>query len=532
MDGVRSSTTIEIAFQAKPGSSELSCCSVNGPRMMGLLAEYAVMALESSRGFAINAYAPGRVTVPANGGGAGTVTFVQDTQYPLGDGTVNLTVSPSAAAGSPTFVLWLRIPAWSARTSVSVMGQAIPASQIVPGRYLAIRRQWSAGDKVLLQFDFRLRCWEQVPLTCAVDIPQNVLCQQVGKLPPKPVWSSAADAKWGVNGVIMSGTPGATPMLHAGSANPPIDAAPSTMMGWLAPDFSGDNADGGQMVPMSFGARMGRGKGSDDCRALTITAHAGQATYFVRGGKGDMTDIIPVAALPAWSHALRDGKWHHVAMTDDGSQFHLWLDGKVIANGKHTIPLKTAGGWTVGGWADENRPYSGDIAGVRFYAEALNSADLLAAMAATKPNKSPSPKQYVLCSLYRGPILLGFDPCFNPTVDQMPILDATKLACTEENFKSWLPPQICLKFTAIDGKTTVQLADYASLGLRGHNYNTWLALKLPANRPSAPFTKMNPTRTFFVDELAPAPSNDDAGDEDDWIMVEAAEDALSSQSVF
>eukprot|EP01047_Picozoa_sp_COSAG01_P075433 COSAG01_NODE_12927_length_1662_cov_1.419706_2_plen_106_part_01 len=106
MDGVRSSTTIEIAFQAKPGSSELSCCSVNGPRMMGLLAEYAVMALESSRGFAINAYAPGRVTVPANGGGARTVTFVQDTQYPLGDGTVNLTVSPSAAAGSPTFVLW------------------------------------------------------------------------------------------------------------------------------------------------------------------------------------------------------------------------------------------------------------------------------------------------------------------------------------------------------------------------------------------------------------------------------------------
>ena len=35
MDGVRSSTMMEISFQCKPGSSELSCCSVNGPRMIG-----------------------------------------------------------------------------------------------------------------------------------------------------------------------------------------------------------------------------------------------------------------------------------------------------------------------------------------------------------------------------------------------------------------------------------------------------------------------------------------------------------------
>jgi hypothetical protein len=32
MSGVRQSTTIEIAFQAMGAASELSCCSVNGPR--------------------------------------------------------------------------------------------------------------------------------------------------------------------------------------------------------------------------------------------------------------------------------------------------------------------------------------------------------------------------------------------------------------------------------------------------------------------------------------------------------------------
>ena len=115
MAGTRSSTMMEISFQSKPGSSELSCCSVNGPRMMGLLAEYAVMALgggaKAAAGFAINVYAPGTTTVPAPGGAAGqSVTFTQSTAYPL-DGAVELTVAPSA--GPAAFALWLRIPSWS-----------------------------------------------------------------------------------------------------------------------------------------------------------------------------------------------------------------------------------------------------------------------------------------------------------------------------------------------------------------------------------------------------------------------------------
>lgn len=90
-------------------------------------------------------------------------------------------------------------------------------------------------------------------------------------------------------------------------------------------------------------------------------------------------------------------------------------------------------------------------------------------MAATKPTKPPPPQEYVMCSLYRGPLLLGFDPSFNPTVDDMPPLDGTKLSYTEAHDDSWLPPNCLYEFTAVDAQQTkVRLADYGSLGLRGH----------------------------------------------------------------
>ena len=112
-----------------------------------------------------------------------------------------------------------------------------------------------------------------------------------------------------------------------------------------------------------------------------------------------MMSIIPATTSPKWSHAMKDQKWHHVAVTgmesncpsfstcqciriptyrstcfvyvDDGSSFSLWLDGKVIVTSKHSIPPKTAGGFVIGDWADLNRPYSGNIAGVQFFDSVL-----------------------------------------------------------------------------------------------------------------------------------------------------------------
>ncbi|MGH9589301.1 MAG: glycoside hydrolase family 127 protein, partial [Terracidiphilus sp.] len=71
----------------------------------------------------------------------------QETRYPW-EGDVKLTVRP---AQPNEFTLFLRIPGWSRKNTVRVNGTAI--ADVEPGKYLPIRRRWSAGDTVELLFD-------------------------------------------------------------------------------------------------------------------------------------------------------------------------------------------------------------------------------------------------------------------------------------------------------------------------------------------------------------------------------------------
>ena len=73
--------------------------------------------------------------------------IVQKTNYPW-DGAVELTVSPAKPV---EFAVYLRIPGWSDSTQAKVNGQAV--SGATPGKYLALRRRWSAGDTVDLEFN-------------------------------------------------------------------------------------------------------------------------------------------------------------------------------------------------------------------------------------------------------------------------------------------------------------------------------------------------------------------------------------------
>jgi hypothetical protein len=71
----------------------------------------------------------------------------QKTNYPW-DGRVEIAVTPV----QPTeFTLFVRIPGWAETAKVSVNGK--PAVGAVAGQYLPIRRQWSGGDTVTLQFN-------------------------------------------------------------------------------------------------------------------------------------------------------------------------------------------------------------------------------------------------------------------------------------------------------------------------------------------------------------------------------------------
>jgi len=71
----------------------------------------------------------------------------QRTNYPW-DGDISMTVSPEAPS---EFTVYIRIPGWSVKNAVKVNGT--PLNGAKSGEYLAIRRRWSANDKVELSFD-------------------------------------------------------------------------------------------------------------------------------------------------------------------------------------------------------------------------------------------------------------------------------------------------------------------------------------------------------------------------------------------
>ena len=148
MDGVRKPSTEEIAFQKRPGSEEVNCCSANGPRGFGMISDWALMT--DGRALVLNGYGPSVMTARV---GEVRVTLKQETAYPR-DGRIRLEVVPDRAAALP---LRLRIPHWSERTRVAVNGVDVPG--VRAGTYLTLERSWAPGDTVEIDLDMRLHYW-------------------------------------------------------------------------------------------------------------------------------------------------------------------------------------------------------------------------------------------------------------------------------------------------------------------------------------------------------------------------------------
>jgi hypothetical protein len=74
--------------------------------------------------------------------------LVQQTKYPW-DGDITLKISPAKAA---TFTLYLRIPGWSSKATVTLEGKPAPGKP-KPGEYFAIHREWKTESTVRLQLD-------------------------------------------------------------------------------------------------------------------------------------------------------------------------------------------------------------------------------------------------------------------------------------------------------------------------------------------------------------------------------------------
>jgi hypothetical protein len=153
MDGKREASAHTIVFQARAGTPELNCCSVNAPRGLGVISEWGILT-DKDNSLIINYYGPmqARVTLPSGI----DMKIQEETQYPT-DGHVTIHVSPSKPIGYPVRI---RIPAWSKHTVVKVNGeQVMPDLEVTPGRYLSFARQWKDGDKINLDLDMSIRTW-------------------------------------------------------------------------------------------------------------------------------------------------------------------------------------------------------------------------------------------------------------------------------------------------------------------------------------------------------------------------------------
>lgn len=150
IDGIREASAHTIVFQSRAGTPELNCCSVNAPRGLGLLGEWSVMLNE--KGPVVNFYGPCQADMALADGTR--LRLRQDTTYPA-EGAVRITVDLEAPR---ELTLSLRIPRWSAATTVRVNGAAV-AGPVVAGAYLPLVRQWTAGDTVDLVLDMSLRHW-------------------------------------------------------------------------------------------------------------------------------------------------------------------------------------------------------------------------------------------------------------------------------------------------------------------------------------------------------------------------------------
>jgi uncharacterized protein len=154
MDGEKKASAHDIVFQARAGSPELNCCSVNGPRTLGLLTEWAVLTGRGGKEIVLNYYGPAAFTLTTPGGRR--LRISEETSYPA-DGAVKVRIGLDAPE---RFALLLRIPAWSARTKVAMAGSGgAPMAGAIAGQYLTIDRAWKNNDAVDLELDMSPHFW-------------------------------------------------------------------------------------------------------------------------------------------------------------------------------------------------------------------------------------------------------------------------------------------------------------------------------------------------------------------------------------
>ena len=124
-----------------------ACCSGTLPQVA---ADYRINAyFRSAAGVYVNLYMPS--TLRWIEGGT-ELSLTQEGQYPFED-RINLALT----ASEPTeLTLHFRVPAWAKGATLAVNGRRHGAA-LVPGTFVAVRREWRTGDTVELTLPLQMR---------------------------------------------------------------------------------------------------------------------------------------------------------------------------------------------------------------------------------------------------------------------------------------------------------------------------------------------------------------------------------------
>jgi uncharacterized protein len=124
-----------------------ACCSGTLPQVA---ADYRINAyFHEPQGVYVNLYIPSRVRWIQDGA---HVSLRQRTSYPF-ESHVEFDVTASRARN---FAMNLRIPGWAEGAAISVNGKRVE-SDIRPGSFKAIRREWKTGDRLGLELPLTKR---------------------------------------------------------------------------------------------------------------------------------------------------------------------------------------------------------------------------------------------------------------------------------------------------------------------------------------------------------------------------------------
>jgi hypothetical protein len=114
-------------------------------------------------------------------------------------------------------------------------------------------------------------------------------------------------------------------------------------------------------------------------------------------------------------------------------------------------------------------------------------------VAAESGDGAQTQEEGLLASIYRGPLLLAYDTHHQEADwEPLPVLDPVLMELRQVQDTRWLKPWLPLETTAIDG-STLRLCDFASAGMVGTVYESWLPIKLQP--VPAHFSATNPLRS-------------------------------------